>query len=231
MLAVLAGWVTLVACRISRVMRLSAPRMSSRLFVRSAWYACDRDTVSNELNAARTTTMSRADVMSISTSVMPASPAPRLRALLLGELDDRGRTGFVSGRVVGLDLVVDDAVLAVGGALAEPGHAAQQRVRRAVGARVDVVPDEVCVARRRPRQHDGAGAARTRHGPAERRRRRRRDRVEDDRLRRERPRGPGRAASCPAGDGLGAVGAVERPRQGRGGRRVREVRTPCRATV
>src|SRR3954454_11107638 len=160
-------------------MRLSAPRMSSRFCVRSAWYACDLETVSNELNAARITTMSRADVMSISTIVMPASPAPRLRALLFGELDDRGRTGFVSGRVVGLDLVVDDAVLAVGGGLAEARRARQQRVRGAVGARVDVVADEVRVARRRPRERHGAGAARARERPADRARCRRRRRVED----------------------------------------------------
>src|SRR3954463_13140118 len=138
-------------------MRLSAPRMSSRLFVRSAWYACDLDTVSNELNAARITTMSRADVMSISTIVMPDSPAPRLRALLLGELDDRSRTGFVSGRVVGLDLVVDDAVLAVGGGLGDSGRAGEQRVVAAVGAGVDVVADEICVGSRRPGERHRAG--------------------------------------------------------------------------
>src|SRR5689334_13389461 len=166
-------------------MRFSAPRMSSRFCVRSAWYACDFETVSNELNAASSTIMSSAVVMESSTIVMPASPTPRLRALLLGELDDRGRTGFVSGRVVGLDLVVDDAVLAVGGDRGESGRAAQQRVRGAVGARVDVVADEVRVGRGGPRQRHGAGAARAGDRPTDRGGCRRRRGVEDDRLRRQ----------------------------------------------
>src|SRR4051812_28375405 len=98
-------------------MRWSTPRMSSRLCVRSAWYACDLEMVSNELNAARSTTISSALVIVTSTIVMPASPTPRLRALVLGERNDGRGTGFVSGRVVGLDLVVDRAALAAGGGL------------------------------------------------------------------------------------------------------------------